>query len=251
METVEEFAPKLETPDGATIAFFVACSRRMMGWQVKTLAHQAGVSVSSIERIERGVTVSPEVLDRVAAALKQKPGAFTQPRVRLSKEEALKHLEAQAAPWLESVELKVAPLRKAAQLRRMAEQLLLLVDGSGLGEDFGERIDGVKEWFELLQHCINGPVTDLSEMKGRKRSLYGRILSTVTGIERDAHAVALAGTYVAEGLYNDGARLTVPVAVLSFRPLSGDPGARKRTHLYAPRQIEINKILAAWLAEDG
>lgn len=41
-------------PVPATIAFFVRLQRGMMGWKKETLAGFARVSLSTIERIERG-----------------------------------------------------------------------------------------------------------------------------------------------------------------------------------------------------
>ena len=81
-----------DVPAPATIAFFVRLQRGMMGWKLETLAGFARVSLSTIERIERGETVSAESLDRVADALRQPPGAFTTPRVLFTSEEAWQKL---------------------------------------------------------------------------------------------------------------------------------------------------------------
>ena len=50
-------------PTSVTVAFFVRLQRGMMGWKQETLADFARVSLSTIERIERGEGVSAESLD--------------------------------------------------------------------------------------------------------------------------------------------------------------------------------------------
>ena len=58
-------------PPPKVIADFVRWSRQVLQWKKETLASFASVSLSTVERIERGERVSSESLDRVAAALKQ------------------------------------------------------------------------------------------------------------------------------------------------------------------------------------
>jgi DNA-binding Xre family transcriptional regulator len=57
------------SPPLETVAFFVRWSRGLKNWKVSTLAYYAGVSVSTVERVERGEKVSVENLDRIALAL--------------------------------------------------------------------------------------------------------------------------------------------------------------------------------------
>jgi DNA-binding XRE family transcriptional regulator len=75
-------------PSPATIGAYVRLQREMAGWKQQALAYLADVSLSTIERIERGEAVLAESLDRVAAALHLPPGSFTRARVPLGIEPA-------------------------------------------------------------------------------------------------------------------------------------------------------------------
>ena len=107
-------------------------SARHDGWKKRTLAGFARVSLSTIERIERGEAVSPESLDRVAEALRQPPGAFTAPRIPSTSEEAWRRLEESAAPFAETIAVAVKPLRGHRQIAELARAHLVMVDGSRL-----------------------------------------------------------------------------------------------------------------------
>ncbi|MGH6926541.1 MAG: helix-turn-helix domain-containing protein [Propylenella sp.] len=74
-------------PSPALVAFFVRWVRGLHQWKQSTLAEFADVSISTIERVERGEKVSDEALGRIAEALGYPPGHFTAPRRRLSMEE--------------------------------------------------------------------------------------------------------------------------------------------------------------------
>ena len=79
-------------PSRGSVAAFMRFQRGMLGWKKGTLASFAGVSLSTVERIERGEPVSAECLDKVASALGQ-PAAFTEPRVPLTAEEYREKIE--------------------------------------------------------------------------------------------------------------------------------------------------------------
>lgn len=64
-------------PESRFTGQFVRFQRQMWGWKKETLASFADVSLSTIERIERGDRVGDDCLDRVAVALGYKRGDFT------------------------------------------------------------------------------------------------------------------------------------------------------------------------------
>jgi hypothetical protein len=64
-------------PPVELVAFVVYWNRGLRNWKKSTLADFAGVSVSTIERIERGEKVSDEVLDKVAEGFGYETGYFT------------------------------------------------------------------------------------------------------------------------------------------------------------------------------
>ena len=61
----------------------------MWQWTQETLAEFSGVSLSVVERVERGVKASDESYRRIAQALGWHAEAFLEPRERLSFQEAL------------------------------------------------------------------------------------------------------------------------------------------------------------------
>ena len=71
-------------PPPKFLAAFVRLQRGILDWKQDTLASFAGVSLSTVQRIEGGERVRLQNLDKVAVALGYKPGDFTEPRVPLS-----------------------------------------------------------------------------------------------------------------------------------------------------------------------
>jgi transcriptional regulator with XRE-family HTH domain len=96
-------------PPREFIANFVRFQRAMVGWKQDALAALAGVSLSTIQRIERAEEVSNQSLDRVAAALHQKPGAFTAPRVPLSAEALKEKVDESILPFMDRQWVPVRP----------------------------------------------------------------------------------------------------------------------------------------------
>src|ERR1700675_2746254 len=83
--------PQIPPPE--LIGFCVRWERGLRQWKRSTLADFACVSVSTIERVERGEKVSDEALDRIARGLGREPGYFTAPRYRLGPEQAVASLD--------------------------------------------------------------------------------------------------------------------------------------------------------------
>ncbi|WP_218650410.1 helix-turn-helix domain-containing protein [Brevundimonas sp. P7753] len=72
---------ELITPPAPLIGFFVIMGRKARALKQSALADLAGVSLSTLERIERGKTVSAEALEKVTAALGMPADYFTAPRL--------------------------------------------------------------------------------------------------------------------------------------------------------------------------
>ncbi|HEV7909732.1 MAG TPA: helix-turn-helix transcriptional regulator [Methylocella sp.] len=105
-----------EVPPPELIGFCIRCARGLRQWKRSTLADFACVSVSTIERVERGEKISDEPLDRIAQGLGYEPGYFTAPRCRLGPEQA-------AASFVETFgemeTVAVAPMNKHRQVREV------------------------------------------------------------------------------------------------------------------------------------
>lgn len=230
-------------PPPAFLAEFVKLQRGLRQWKQETLASFAGLSLTTVERIERAETVSKESLDRVAVALGYKAGDFTEARVPLSQEQFEQKLEDSLSPFAGRVQVLVRPLRTQPQAAALARCHCCLVDGSQLGEVYRSDIDNLREWLDLTAFIL-GQDEKFSfgrEEPVRRRALYADILKTAQDIERRAYAVALCGAYVAKT--NVAFMPTAEIALIAFFPKSTDPGAVKRKVLLAPESIDLQ---AAW-----
>ncbi len=227
-------------PAPATIAFFVRLQRGVMGWKKETLAGFACVSLSTIERIERGDTVSAESLDRVAHALRQPPGAFTAPRIPSTSEEAWRRLEESAAPFAEAVAVPVKPLRGHRQIADLAQAHLFIVDGGRLDDAYDGDVDTLREWLDLTSFVLATEnkdsivQTDADQVK--RRELYDDVLRCVREIERRGQAVTLAGTYQIET--GNPVMPKATAALVAFFPKLTDPAAINRRTLFAPARMD-------------
>lgn len=226
-------------PAPATVAFFVRLQRGMMGWKKETLAGFARVSLSTIERIERGEAVSSGSLDRVAEALRQPTGAFTAPRIPSTSEEAWRRLEESAAPFAETVAVAVRPLRGHRQIAELACAHLIIVDGSRLSDVHDSELATLREWLDLTSFVLATNNKDSASRAGadsvKRRKLYDDVLGCVWEIERQGHAVALAGTYQI-----DTENAAIPIAtagLVGFFPKLTDPAAINRRTLFAPASM--------------
>lgn len=231
-------------PGPDAIAAFVKLQRGLFGWKQHTLASLAGVSLSTVQRVERGATVRPTQLRKLAVALKRAPDAFTRKILPLSPAEALEALRRDAA-WMEGkVPVTVAPLRKEAQVRELAESELLVAD-SDIVDDFAGAVSELREWFDLasfirMEHA--GSIETRSSRKTSLRQFYKSLLESVRKIEIEHRAVCLAGTYEAAARGRLGP--TVRVAVIALRSRDNNPAAATMKTLWAEGSIDLAAV--AW-----
>ena len=226
-------------PAPGTIAFLVRLQRGIMGWKKETLAGFARVSLSTIERIERGEAVSAESLDRVAEALRQPPGAFTAPRVPSTSEEAWRRLEESAAPFAATVAVAVKPLRGHRQIAELGRAHVFIVDGGRLGDAYDADLGTLREWLDLTSFVLaaedKDSIVQTNADPVQRRKLYDDVLRCVRELERRAHAVALAGTYEIDT--GNAAMPKAVAALVGFFPKLTDPAAINRQTLFAPAQM--------------
>jgi transcriptional regulator with XRE-family HTH domain len=237
-------------PPRKVIAQFVRWSRQVLQWKKQALASLASVSLSTVERIERGEQVSTESLERVAGALNQSKGAFTEPRVPLGSKATLNKFEEYCKQFEEKQTVSVRPLQTLPQVAELVRTDMYVVDGGRLGDDLREVIAELCEWLDFGSFMIGteeDPIFDTGRRERvRLRWIYRKILDQAREVERRGGAVALAGVYEAEP--NITTIPKVRVAVVSFFPNNSDPAARKRRFLLAPARIDV---LAAFQSEEN
>lgn len=248
--TAHDHINELVVPPPEVLGYFIRFQRGMMRWKQETLAVQAGVSLTTIERIERGETVSKASLEKVGRALGQQPGAFTQPRPKRSEQEAL-DLVVERFAWItDTVPVAVAPLRKERQLREVLNATTAFVDS-----DLSPEID---DDLELLRECMDfaswmaatsaGDLCPPPDRSFKKRRLYGDIFAHVTMMERKYRAVCLVGTYDATS--NMIGFEQIKAGVIAFRSKDKNPAAIAIPELRAPPSIDLRNALREWLSKD-
>ena len=234
-------------PDRSSIAFCVAWSREMKQLSIQALAGMAGVSPSSIERIERGECVSADTLRKVAVAVNQDEDAFTAERIPLSHDEVEQALEAWAAPYEGMTMVPVGHFTKQRQVRDLSRCDGALIHSSHLREGAQTLVEGLREWIDLagfIRATQEHEAFTNKEPFTRMREFNRDVLAAVREIERVGHATALTGCYDAEGLYLNpvnAASSTMPIKVglVAFFPKETDPCAIKRQFLWASQQVEF------------
>jgi transcriptional regulator with XRE-family HTH domain len=228
---------ELVVPRPETIGFFTLWVRGLKNWKQSTLASFAEVSVSTIERVERGEKVSDECLERIAQALGYERGYFTTPRRPKSLEEAISDLY---KTWGHLEAVDVQPLRTQAQVRKLIDTHAYLVHRPDVDDAFEPEIESLVEWIDVASSVINSPKEGENCKEGRRRALYKRILDCVKSLENSGVTV-LCGIMDAP---QDG----LPewkVAVISVTPKSRDPGAIKRRTIFVDRRrVELPPINA-------
>lgn len=238
---------ELVVPPADVLAFFVRYQRSLMGWKQDTLAGQAGVSLSTIQRVERGNPVSVGALEKIGLALGHPAGALTAPRARVPEAEALK-IVLDGISWLtDTVPVDVAPLRKEPQLRSILDCTAALLD-SNLGPDAEDDLATLREWMDFaswMAATADGLITPRPGRSFKKRELYTDIFRHIADMERRHRAVCLVGSY--EATSNVELFKSLTVGVVAFKSRAGNPSAAKITELRAPPFIDLKKTLRDWL----
>lgn len=226
-------------PDVKSIAHIVRFQRHMRQWKQDTLASFAGLSLSSIQRIERGDPVSNECLNKVAIALGYKAGDFTNARIPLDLNAAADFLEDTLKPFEGHIWIDVSPVRAQRQVRDFGTCHTYIIDARRLEGDASADVNQLAEWLDLVAFltCDEVQRTDRERRRIERRRLYGHVLAHVHEIELRAHAVALGGTYEAQT--NHPYLPRAKVALIGFFPRMTDPSAPRRRQLLVPQCIDV------------
>lgn len=227
---------QLTTPPADSIAFFVRVQRGFRHWKQETLAAMAGVSLSTVRRVERAETVTPDCLSKIATALGFTADYLTAPRRKLSESEALASLK-ESVSWMDGlVEVPVAALTKECQIRELAAADMLMV-----GADFDEAQEDVAalcEWFDLtgfMRATSAGLIGPKPDRSFRLRELYADLFSHVQQMQKQHRAVCLVGTYTAQ---TDSKKIpTATIAVISIRSKARNPAAAKFNTLWCEQTV--------------
>lgn len=232
-------------PPSDIVALLVSVDRHARNLKQSALASLAGVSLSSVERIERGEVVSDEVLDKVTLALGRRNGDFTKPVVPLSPQETTKMLNQSAEKFNGRIWVPASPLRKLTQIAAVARAHFFWFDDVRLIGDFAEEGRVLCELFELSTFVIGQEEDECLPKKPRRdrvkrRALYREILDAASCYERNTASVLLCATY--EAKIDAIAAGSIPVAAIAAYPKATDPGAIKRRQLCVPEKVDPKEV---------
>ncbi|WP_221795217.1 helix-turn-helix domain-containing protein [Aquisediminimonas sediminicola] len=207
------------------------------------LAAEAGVSLATVSRVERGLKVRPAQLRKLARALGKPENEFLRERVCPSQEEAAANL-VEIFAWTEDrVPVKVAPFKSELQLRTTLATFSLLF-ASDLDDDAADDVVELREWLDLasvVQAEREGVIGPKPDRDFRVRRLWRDVLDCVERLERTHAAVVLTGTYTAEPT-KGGEPITI--AVIAIRSRRRNPAASKITTLWADAKFDEQQMLA-------
>jgi hypothetical protein len=215
-------------PPVELVAFVVRWSRSLRHWKVSTLADFARVSVSTVERVERGEKVGEESLDRIALALGYETGAFHAPRIPLGPEQAAE----QMADTLGNLEqVSVAPMKTHRAVREAMNCQAFLVHRPDVPGTYDQDIANLVEWLDFASFSLAEQFHSEDEELPARRKLYNDILACVKKMELRGLTVLMGVMHAPQPNLPDW-----KVAVLSITPKLTDPGAIKRNHVFVDRR---------------
>lgn len=234
----------MASEDPKALGAYVKLQRGQLHWKRELLAFMAGVSLSTVERVERGDPVGDGALQRIATALGLEQDIFTRPRQPLNDVEQQAWLDRCYTFLTTHVPVKVAPLRHERQLRLLADVQFVVFD-SDLGSEAADDLAELREWLDLtgfIRGTADGTFLPPPEPRFRMRRLYEDVFEHAHAMERRHRAVCLVGTYMAE---TDLSLLPqAEIGVLSLRSKERNPAAAKIEVIFAERKIAREAI--AW-----
>ena len=216
-------------PPPELIAFFVRWVRGNRQLKKQSLASLAGVSLSTVERIERGEAVAPDLIDRVGQVLGYEPGYLTAPRAPLDPQTAI---EGFVETYEHQQPVTVAPIRNQAQIRTLAHCHAYLPFVPEDDEDQRLALNGLIEYIDFVSFMLGNDLVDPSTKDASRRELYADVLRYIDGMKRDGWTV-LAGVMEAPRRNSPEWKL----AVFSITSRAKDPGAPKRKALLVDKRI--------------
>jgi transcriptional regulator with XRE-family HTH domain len=233
-------------PTAEAVGFVVSSARKLCQWKRSTLADFARVSLSTVERVERGEKVSEEALERITEAFGLDRGYLTGPLFRKSFGEVVAEF---VAAFRDMTPVSVKPLRLQRQIRVLAKCHSFIAYRRHVGDEYDKEVTELTEWLHLASGLFSTP--DPSE-RGRRRELYSSVLDSVRRLEARGVTV-LAGVM-------ETPQPSVPdwkMAVISLTSKLFDPGALKRKVVLVdrrylaqlpPRELSTNSLKGEWEA---
>ena len=215
-------------PPPEIVGFHVRMSRGQMNWKVPTLADFARVSVSTVERIERGEKVSDEALERIGAAFGFAAGYYFKPRKTLTTADAAEKI---VEDYGDTEAASVEPFALHRHVREASDCHALIVLGPNLSSAYDGDIATLKEWMELAAYVLSNDVEPAKDAPSRRREFCDSVIAHVRAMERRGLTI-LFGTMSAPWR----GPTFLKVVVLAISPKLSDLGASKRRTVLVNRK---------------
>lgn len=217
-------------PPAEIIAFNVHVRRKLHGWKQSTLASLAGVSLSTVERIERGDTVQPAVMEKVGAAFGYPPGYYTAPRLPLTQEEVTRETDFHTAL------IPVSPFTNQQRFRRIARcSTLAFAPIGGLAANHPSMLPLFELMWDLSGQLELQGIVPKSRLAG-VRDFYRDIARQIATLRRE-------GIEVLGGVLHEPERDPAHYGVIAAGPRSIDPGILARKLIVLDRR-EVTGVWA-------
>lgn len=181
-------------PEPEVIASFVKELRAHLGWKQFALAHEAGVTVRTIERLEAGEHMSDETLSKVAKALKLREGAFTEASYCPSDEELAAMVRKAKEDYTHTALHDLSGVR---DLDNILTAHAYLVDGSNVDDELAEEVAAVKDYVQDAGD-IHGDVPHTQQL-----TFSRELLGMIRDIEGHGYT-ARWGRYATDDQFNVG-----------------------------------------------
>jgi transcriptional regulator with XRE-family HTH domain len=215
-------------PPVELVGFVVRWERSLRNWKASTLAGFAGVSLSTLERVERGEKVSDALLDKIAQGLGYAAGHFTRPRLPKSCEDALADFT-DTYGHLEIV--PVSPMGTQRAIRELARTYAVLFHRPGVPDTYNGEIANLRDWLDVSNSILQNAEEESSPGRGR-RDLYNDIIGCVRDLERRGLTLLSGVMHAPQKGFLDW-----KVGIVSATLKSTDPGAAKRKQILVDRRV--------------
>src|ERR1039457_284908 len=201
------------------VAAIVKIARTNREWKQFALAHEAGVTERTIERVEAGKRVSDETLQKIAKALSLAEGVFTDPIYCPSQEE----LAAIARKAKEDyTHTPMHDLSSPRDLENVLGAHAYLVDGTAVDDELADDIAAVRD---QVQDC-GDLYDDVSYTE--KLGFCRELLTMIREIEAHGYTTRW-GRYSTDDKFN--------VGVLAFLKTSDLQSGAYFRHAIVPRSL--------------
>ncbi len=215
-------------PPPEIVAFTIQVRRKFLAWKKSTLADFAGVSLSTVERAERGEVVSSRALEQIGNALGYERGYFTAPRRMLTHEEMRAEDE---KTYRHRVFVPVKIITTQTQIRALAKCHLMMLHAPNVPEEHMGYVQQLGEWLDLTGFMISHLSPTIRDDERGRRDLYTDVLGHIREMNGRGLNV-LAGT-VEQPHKTLG---TLKVAVVEITTRETDPAAAKRKLIAVDRR---------------